>query len=169
MRVGLIATSRSGSTYIRRFLCNTFGLYDPASWLKKNSFKDITLSSFRENIDLHLNSYSWLARLVAEEMVNKAFSIVEKAASKGVIHKNKAANQKSKILRVQDIEWTDYLITLCGDARDKCPILDINKTHIHWELEDPAKYKGDNKIDFFRRVRNQIKKHINNLRDQIEK
>ena len=79
------------------------------------------------------------------------------------------SNQKSKVLRVQDIEWTDYLITLCGDARDKCPILDINKTDIHWGLEDPAKYKGDNKIDFFRRVRNQIKKHINNLRDQIEK
>ena len=33
----------------------------------------------------------------ASEMVNKAFSIVDKAASKGVIHKNKAANQKSKI------------------------------------------------------------------------
>ena len=33
----------------------------------------------------------------AEEMVNKAFSIVDKAASKGVIHKNKAANQKSRI------------------------------------------------------------------------
>jgi len=33
----------------------------------------------------------------AVEMVNKAFSIVDKAASKGVIHKNKAANQKSKI------------------------------------------------------------------------
>ena len=41
MRIGLIATSRSGSTYFRRFLCNTFGLYDPASWLKKNSYKDI--------------------------------------------------------------------------------------------------------------------------------
>ena len=33
----------------------------------------------------------------ASEMLNKAFSIVDKAASKGVIHKNKAANQKSKI------------------------------------------------------------------------
>ena len=33
----------------------------------------------------------------ASKMVNKAFSIVDKAASKGVIHKNKAANQKSKI------------------------------------------------------------------------
>jgi LPS sulfotransferase NodH len=41
MRIGLIATSRSGSTYFRRFLCNTFGLYDPASWLKNNDYKDI--------------------------------------------------------------------------------------------------------------------------------
>ena len=79
------------------------------------------------------------------------------------------SNQKSKVLTDEDIRWANYLITLCGDARDKCPILDMNKTHIHWELEDPAKYKGDNKIVFFRGVRNQIRKHINNLRYQIEK
>ena len=41
MRVGLVATSRSGSTYFRRFLCNVFGLYDPGSWLKKNLYDDI--------------------------------------------------------------------------------------------------------------------------------
>ena len=79
------------------------------------------------------------------------------------------SNQKSKILTNKDIRWSDYLITLCGDARDKCPILDINKIHIHWDLKDPAKYKGDNKLDFFRKVRDQIKDYINNLRDQIEK
>ena len=33
----------------------------------------------------------------ASEMANKAFSTIDKAASKGAIHKNKAANQKSKI------------------------------------------------------------------------
>ena len=79
------------------------------------------------------------------------------------------SNQKSKVLTDKEINWADYLITLCGDARDKCPVLNINKTHIHWGLEDPAKYKGDDKIDFFRKVREQIKEHINNLRDQIEK
>ena len=41
MRIGLVATSRSGSTYFRRMLCNTFGLYDSGSWLKKNSYKKI--------------------------------------------------------------------------------------------------------------------------------
>ena len=35
----------------------------------KSSFKEITLKSFRENVDIHLNSYAWLARLAAESMV----------------------------------------------------------------------------------------------------
>jgi len=33
----------------------------------------------------------------ASEMADKAFSTIDKGASKGVIHKNKAANQKAKI------------------------------------------------------------------------
>ena len=35
----------------------------------KNSFKKITLNSFRENIDIHLNSYSWIAKYIADQMV----------------------------------------------------------------------------------------------------
>ena len=34
-----------------------------------SSFKDITLDSFRNNVDIHMNSYAWLARLAAEAMV----------------------------------------------------------------------------------------------------
>ena len=37
----------------------------------KNTFKQIKLKSYRENIDIHLNSYSWSARLIAEEMAKK--------------------------------------------------------------------------------------------------
>ena len=33
----------------------------------------------------------------ASEMASKAFSVIDKVASKGAVHKNKAANQKSKI------------------------------------------------------------------------
>ncbi len=35
----------------------------------KSSFRDITLTSYRKNIDIHLNSYSWTAKRVADEMV----------------------------------------------------------------------------------------------------
>ena len=33
-----------------------------------NSFKDVDLKSYRKNIDIHMNSYVWLARLSAEAM-----------------------------------------------------------------------------------------------------
>ncbi len=33
----------------------------------------------------------------ASEMASKAFSVIDKVASKGAVHRNKAANQKSKI------------------------------------------------------------------------
>ena len=35
----------------------------------------------------------------ATESANEAFSTIDKVASKGVIHKNKAANQKARISR----------------------------------------------------------------------
>ena len=79
------------------------------------------------------------------------------------------SNQKSKVLKDEDITWSDYLITLCGEAKDSCPKINAQKIHMHWDLKDPAKYKGNNKLDFFRKVRNQIKEHINHLRKQIEK
>ena len=53
----------------------------------KSSFKDITLNSFRENIDIHLNSYSWLAKLAAEAMVSNGNggSIIQLASIYGVV------------------------------------------------------------------------------------
>ena len=35
----------------------------------------------------------------ATALKNEAFKVIDKVASKGVIHKNKAANQKSRISR----------------------------------------------------------------------
>ena len=51
------------------------------------SFKDINLDSFRKNIDIHMNSYSWLARLVAECMVDKGKkgSIIQIGSIYGVV------------------------------------------------------------------------------------
>ena len=46
MRIGLVATSRSGSTYFRRYLCNTYNLMDSGSWLKTNSYSDIEETDF---------------------------------------------------------------------------------------------------------------------------
>lgn len=35
---------------------------------KRNSFSKINLDSFRKNIDIHLNSFSWMSKLIADTM-----------------------------------------------------------------------------------------------------
>ena len=45
-RLGLISTSRSGSTYFRRYLCHAYGLWDSASWLKTNPYEKIAEAPF---------------------------------------------------------------------------------------------------------------------------
>jgi NAD(P)-dependent dehydrogenase (short-subunit alcohol dehydrogenase family) len=59
------------------------------SW-SKSSFQKITLKSIKENIDLHLTSYLWLARLVAEKMKKKKIpgSIIQLGSIYGVVGQN---------------------------------------------------------------------------------
>ena len=76
---------------------------------------------------------------------------------------------KSKKIKFNDIDKYDLIITLCGDARDSCPVISSPSKHIHWDIEDPAKFKGaDNQINLkFAEIRDIIYKHINLLKEEI--
>ena len=53
----------------------------------KSSFWEVTLKSFRENIDIHMNSYAWLARLAAESMIKNenGGSIIQLGSIYGIL------------------------------------------------------------------------------------
>jgi len=53
----------------------------------KSSFQDVKLESFRENVDIHMNSYVWLARMSAESMkVEKiSGSIIQMGSIYGIL------------------------------------------------------------------------------------
>ena len=57
-----------------------------ADWVK-SSFKDIQLETYRRNIDIHMNSYAWLARLAAEGMVKtgNGGSIIQLGSIYGIV------------------------------------------------------------------------------------
>ena len=79
------------------------------------------------------------------------------------------SHQKSKKINDNNIEKFDLVITLCGDAKDKCPIVDKNK-HMHWDIPDPANFKG-NEIDTkqkYSEVRELILKKIKIFKQQEE-
>ena len=61
---------------------------------KANSYNNHYKSMMKTSIKKVLNTSS---KEDIETLKNEAFKIIDKVASKGVIHKNKAANQKSRI------------------------------------------------------------------------
>ncbi|HEY4552154.1 MAG TPA: arsenate reductase (thioredoxin) [Bacillaceae bacterium] len=72
------------------------------------------------------------------------------------------SNQTSDIIDEELLEKADYIITLCGDARDKCPVTPPGKTRWHWGFDDPAKAQGteEEKWRVFQRVRDEIEARI---------
>ena len=65
----------------------------------ESSFKKISMKSFRKNVDIHMNSFSWLARLVAEAMVkeNKNGSIIQIGSMYGMIGQDLSVYEGTKI------------------------------------------------------------------------
>ena len=74
------------------------------------------------------------------------------------------SHQQSNSISDNELSQHDLIITLCGDARDKCPILSDNN-NIHWDLEDPANAEGNEEeiMSTYRKVRDQISNNIKSM------
>ena|SRR5680860_544260 len=72
------------------------------------------------------------------------------------------SQQESKNISEIPIDEIDLLVTLCGDAAERCPVFPGKVERIHWALEDPAKTQGSEEeiTQVFRKVRNKIKSYI---------
>ena len=56
----------------------------------------------------------------------------------------------------------DYVITVCDDANERCPVFPAKTTRIHWSFPDPSRATGsdDERLDVFRRVRDDVRRRI---------
>jgi arsenate reductase len=75
------------------------------------------------------------------------------------------SGQRSKALDYDEAARMDYLITVCGNADERCPVLPAGVVRIHWPLEDPAAATGspENILEIFRRTRDEIEARVLNL------
>ncbi len=75
------------------------------------------------------------------------------------------SNYKSKSIDENILTQVDYVITLCGDAEETCPMTPPKIKRLHWGLPDPAKATGTEEevLRVFRSVRDEIKTRILNL------
>lgn len=68
------------------------------------------------------------------------------------------SNQTSDVIDTGILNNADFVVTLCGDAADKCPMTPPHVKRDHWGFTDPAKAQGteEEKWTVFQNVRDEI-------------
>lgn len=75
------------------------------------------------------------------------------------------SQQRSKPFDEALARRMDVVVTVCGDADERCPVLPPEVRRLHWPLEDPAAAKGTEAeiLGKFRDVREQLERLVLDL------
>jgi len=106
------------------------------------------LKSFSDSLDIYSAGTS-----PADEVHPIAIRVMAEAGIDIGSHRPKPVDEFLK-------ESFDYVITVCGDAKENCPVFSGDvKERLHIGFEDPAKATGSDEeiLQEFRRIRDEIK------------
>ncbi|HLR70562.1 MAG TPA: arsenate reductase (thioredoxin) [Pseudogracilibacillus sp.] len=80
------------------------------------------------------------------------------------------SNQKSETIDVEFLNNVTLAVTLCGDAKENCPVTPPHVKREHWGFDDPAKAEGtDEEVwQVFQRVRDEIGERIKRFAETRE-
>jgi arsenate reductase (thioredoxin) len=69
---------------------------------------------------------------------------------------------RSKVMDEFAGESFDYVITLCGDANEQCPLFFGGVRRVHIGFDDPSRFSGsvEEVLTEFRRVRDEIRNRL---------
>ncbi len=83
-----------------------------------------------------------------------------------------SSGRSKNVSELSDVQF-DYVITLCGDANENCPMFPGSSQVVHFGFPDPPKLAAAAKTDkealpFYRDVRDQIKEFVLKLPDILK-
>jgi arsenate reductase (thioredoxin) len=71
------------------------------------------------------------------------------------------SGQESKTLERYLGEPFDYVITVCDDANEACPVFPGAESRLHWSFRDPSQATGEEeRLGVFRSVRDELRERI---------
>jgi arsenate reductase len=82
------------------------------------------------------------------------------------------SKHKSKLIEELPTKEFDYVITVCSNAHESCPIFPDKAKIIHMGFDDPPLLAGSSSseeeaLSFYRRVRDEIKEYILSLPEAL--
>ena len=83
---------------------------------------------------------------------------VEVMSEKGI----DISGYKSKSIDLFLNKKFDYVVTVCDNAKESCPVFPGNAKYLHWSLKDPAAIEGtkEEKLIVFRKTRDEIHNRV---------
>lgn len=79
------------------------------------------------------------------------------------------SGHQSKVIEDSMIASADLIVTVCDNARERCPVVPSAVRQLHWSFDDPAKATGAEAeiMAEFRRVRDAIGAKIKSLVSEL--
>src|SRR5687767_1803358 len=71
--------------------------------------------------------------------------------------------QRSKSVDEVPLADVDTVVTLCGEADEACPRLETRVRRVHWPLPDPSVAPEAERLDAFRKARDEIRWRVRAL------
>jgi arsenate reductase len=80
------------------------------------------------------------------------------------------SGQRSKNVDEFEGQRFDYVITVCDNARETCPVFFGAAERLHHNFEDPAAIVGsdEERLAGFRRVRDELRGYLREFRGRVE-
>lgn len=117
----------------------------------------------------------WARRLKSDKIEPFSAGIDPKGVNPLAIQVMKEAGvdisgQRSKHVQELLDQSFDYVVTLCAEAHEGCPVFPSKTEHRHKGFEDPAAATGTEEeiLSVFRKVRDQIRRFVETLPDSLE-
>jgi len=82
------------------------------------------------------------------------------------------SGQRSKSVDEFEGQEFEYVITVCDNAKQSCPIYPAKTKRIHWSIEDPAAVQGseEERLAAFRRIRDELRLRLQRFAEtEVEK
>lgn len=79
------------------------------------------------------------------------------------------SHQTCDSMNSKKLDDFDYVVTVCGDAKETCPVVPPHIKSEHWPLPDPARARGrpQELARAFRMIRNQIEDRVKDFLARI--